>query len=147
MALADLGEKIWRAEVKWSGSLLCHVRLFATVDYTVHGILQARILDWVAVPCSRGSSQPRNRSQVSWIAGGFFTSWATRKTQEWCNFATKPWDDESTGHEGWLGGRRRKKGQKPKRMNVNLENKVHLNLQFCQQSVTCCSFPCYRSPV
>ena len=35
------------------------------VDYTVHGILQARILEWVAVPFSRGSSQPRDRTQVS----------------------------------------------------------------------------------
>ena len=44
------------------------------VDYTVHGILQARILEWVALPCSRGSSQPRDQIQVSCIAGGFFTS-------------------------------------------------------------------------
>ena len=42
------------------------------------GILQARILEWVAVPFSRGSSQPRSRTQVSCIARGFFTSWATR---------------------------------------------------------------------
>ena len=44
------------------------------MDYTVHGILQARILEWVAFPFSRGSSQPRDRSQVSHIAGKFFTS-------------------------------------------------------------------------
>ena len=43
-------------------------------DYTVHGILQARILEWVAFPFSRGSSQPRDRTQVSHIAGGFYTS-------------------------------------------------------------------------
>ena len=42
------------------------------MDYTVHGILQARILEWVAFPFSRRSSQPRNRTQVSHIAGGFF---------------------------------------------------------------------------
>jgi len=52
-------------------------------DYTVHGILQARILEWVAVPFSRGSSQPRDRSQVSHIVGRFFTSWATREAQEY----------------------------------------------------------------
>ena len=40
---------------------------------SVHGILQARILEWVAIPFSRGSSQPRDRTQVSHIAGGFFT--------------------------------------------------------------------------
>ena len=51
------------------------------MDYRVHGILQARILQWVAVPFSRGSSQPRGRTQVSHIADGFFTSWATREAQ------------------------------------------------------------------
>ena len=44
------------------------------VDYTVHGILQARILEWIAFPFSRGSSQPRGRTQVSCIAGRLFTS-------------------------------------------------------------------------
>ena len=46
---------------------------------SVHGISQARTLKWVAISCSRGSSQPRDRTQVSCIAGGFFASWATRK--------------------------------------------------------------------
>ena len=50
------------------------------MDYTVHGILQARILEWIAMSFSRGSSQPRDRIQVSRIAGGFLTSWATRET-------------------------------------------------------------------
>ena len=44
------------------------------MGYTVHGILQARILQWVAFPFSRGSSQPGDRTQVSSIAGGYFTS-------------------------------------------------------------------------
>ena len=44
------------------------------MEYTVHGILQARILEWVAFPFSRGSFQPRDRTQVSHIACGFFTS-------------------------------------------------------------------------
>ena len=52
------------------------------MDYTAHGIIQARILEWVAIPFSRGSSQSRDRTQVSHIAGGFFTSWATREAQE-----------------------------------------------------------------
>ena len=43
------------------------------MDYTIHGILQARILEWVAVSFSRGSFQPRDRTQVSHIAGRFFT--------------------------------------------------------------------------
>ena len=49
------------------------------MDYTVHGILQARILEWLAFPFSRRSSQPRDQTQVSYIAGGFFTCWATRE--------------------------------------------------------------------
>ena len=48
---------------------------------SVHGILQATILEWVAIPFSRGSSQPKDWTQVSYIAGGFFTSWATREAQ------------------------------------------------------------------
>ena len=62
-------------EVKWK--LLSYVQLFA-----VHWILQARILEWVAFPFSRGSSQPRDQTQVSHITGRFFTSWATREAQE-----------------------------------------------------------------
>ena len=41
---------------------------------SVHGIRQVRILEWVAIPFSRGSSQPRDQTQVSCIAGGFLTS-------------------------------------------------------------------------
>ena len=41
-----------------------------SMDYTLHGILQARILEWVAFPFSRGSSQPRDQAQFSCIAGG-----------------------------------------------------------------------------
>ena len=44
------------------------------MDYIVHGILQARILEWVAFPFSRGSSRPRNPTGVSCIAGVFFTN-------------------------------------------------------------------------
>ena len=44
------------------------------MDYTVHGILQARILEWVAFPFCKGFSQSRDRTQVSRFADGFFTS-------------------------------------------------------------------------
>ena len=47
------------------------------------GILQTRILEWVAFPFSRGSSQPRGQTQVSHIAGGFFTGRAAREAQEY----------------------------------------------------------------
>ena len=62
------GEK----KVKMKLSQLCPT-LFNPMDYAVHGILQARILEWVAFPFSRGSSQPRDRTQVSHTLGGFFT--------------------------------------------------------------------------
>ena len=48
---------------------------------SVHGILQARILEWVAMPFSRGSSQTKDWPKVSCIAGGIFTVWATREAQ------------------------------------------------------------------
>ena len=58
-----------------------------TVDdpmfYTVHGILQARILEGVAFPYSRRSSQPRGQAEASHIEGRFFTSWATMEAKEW----------------------------------------------------------------
>ena len=49
--------------------------------FSVHGILQGRILVWVAIPFSKGSSWPRGWTQVSWITGRFFTDWATREAQ------------------------------------------------------------------
>ena len=67
--------------VKWSETQSC-LTLCDPTDYTVHGILQARILEWVAFPFSRGSSQPMDRTQVSRIAGRFFTSWVIREA---CN--------------------------------------------------------------
>ena len=51
------------------------------MDYTVQGILQAAMLEQVAFPFSRGSSQPRDQTQVSCIVGRFFTSRATREAR------------------------------------------------------------------
>ena len=65
-------------KVKVTQSTLCE-----SMGYTVHGILQARILEWVVFPFSRASSQSRDRTQISHIAGGFFTSWATMEVQEY----------------------------------------------------------------
>ena len=69
--------------IKWSKvkvAQLCPTLCNPTA-YTVHGIFQARILEWVVFSFSRGSSQPRGWSKVSHIAGGFFTSWAIREAQ------------------------------------------------------------------
>ena len=51
--------------------------------FCVHGILQARILEWVAISFSRGSSWPRNQTQVSCIADGLFTNWIIREPYIW----------------------------------------------------------------
>ena len=84
------------------------------VDYSppgssVHGILPAWILEWVAIPFSRGSSQPRDQTQVFCIAGRFFTVWATREatchvaafsedllSTGWKSFHMVPWKDQRT---------------------------------------------------
>ena len=58
---------------KVKGAELCPT-LCNPMDYTLHGILQARLLEWVAVPFSRESSQPWDQTQASRIAGRFFTS-------------------------------------------------------------------------
>ena len=63
--------EMWKSQ---SGVTLCN-----SMDHTFHWILQARILEWVAIPFSRRSSQSRDQSQISHIAGRFFTSWATRE--------------------------------------------------------------------
>ena len=57
--------------------------LCSPMDCTVREILPARILEWVASPFSRGSSQPRDQIQVSCIAGRFFTSWTTKEAQDY----------------------------------------------------------------
>ena len=75
--------------IKWrEWKSLSHVWLFETLFCSaqgnpIHGILQARILEWVAFPFSRGSSLPRDWTQVTQIVGRFFTSWVTRKGQEY----------------------------------------------------------------
>ena len=61
---------------------LSRVWLFATPWTVVHGIFQARILEWVAFPFSRGASQLRDWTQVSHVAGGFCSSWATGEAPE-----------------------------------------------------------------
>ena len=87
----------WRGDgwLKWSEvKSLSRFRLFATswtVAYhgggslhsSIHGNFQARVLEWVAISFSRGSSQPRDQTLVSRIIGRCFTVWATRKVTRW----------------------------------------------------------------
>ena len=74
---------IYHSESESVSYLLC-LTLCATMDCSLpgssaHGILQARILEWVDIPYSRGSAWPRDRIWVSYIAGGFFPLWTTRE--------------------------------------------------------------------
>ena len=67
--LGSWGRGDMKVKVAQSCPALCD-----PVDCTVHGILQARIQEWIAFPFSRGFSQPRDRTQVPCVAGDFFTS-------------------------------------------------------------------------
>ena len=69
----------WVSEVAQSCPTLCHPMDCSPPGSSVHGILQARVLEWVAISFSRGSSQPRDWTQVSSIAGRCFNLWTTRE--------------------------------------------------------------------
>ena len=80
---AEMSFPCWRWKVKVLVTQLCLI-LCDTVDCSppgssVHGLLQARILEWVGIPFSRGSSWLRDGIQVSCIAGRVFTLWVTRE--------------------------------------------------------------------
>ena len=67
----------FRRLVTQSCLTLCNPMDYRPPGSSVHDILQARVLEWVAVSFSRGSSHPRDQTWVSCIAGRFFTNWAT----------------------------------------------------------------------
>ena len=67
------------SEIAQSCPTLCDHMDCSLSGSSVHGIFQARVLEWIAISFSRGSSRPRNRTQVSRIAGRCFTVWATRE--------------------------------------------------------------------
>ena len=87
-----------KRQVRWSGisisfrilcPIICDPMDCSLPGSSVHRILQARILEWVAIPFSQGSSWPRDQTQVSCIADKVFTIWATRKAyhcKEWWLF-------------------------------------------------------------
>ena len=74
----------WKKEKELVAELCLILRdpiYYSLPGFFIHGIFQARILEWVAISFSRGSSWPRDQTQVSCIAGRFFTIWAT--TEAW----------------------------------------------------------------
>ena len=72
----------WMSEYNQSCPTLCNPMDCSLPGFSVHGIFQARVLVWVAISFSRGSSWPRDQTQVSCIAGRCFTLWATREAQK-----------------------------------------------------------------
>ena len=92
LQILEIGKRDLWVSSQWSTVLCLVAQLCLTVcdpmdcsppGSSVHGTLQAGILEWVAIPSSRGSSQPRDQSQVSCTAGRFFTSGATKEAQEY----------------------------------------------------------------
>ena len=96
---------LWRRMVKWvawrpvrkvkvlvalSCLTLCDPMDCSPPGSSVHGILQARKLEWVAIPFSRGSSWPRDPTKVSCIAGKCFTTWATTGHNPFFSMMTAP---------------------------------------------------------
>ena len=69
------------SEVAQSCPTLCDPKDYSLPGSSVHGIFQARVLEWVAIYFSPGSSRPRDRTRVSRILGRRFTVWATREAQ------------------------------------------------------------------
>ena len=89
--------------IQWCPTL-CNPMDYSPPGSSVHGVLQARILEWVTMPSSRGSSWPRDQTRVSCIAHRFFTIWAIRKL--FCSMINKflslnlvVW-----GHDTWNEG-------------------------------------------
>ena len=75
--------------VSQSCPTLCNSMDCSPPGSSIQGILQGRILEWIAIPFSSGSSLPRDRTQVTCIAGKFYTVWATKENclqrlQAWC---------------------------------------------------------------
>ena len=73
IAKTILKQNIARILTHFKNLLFCDPRDCSPTGSSVHGIFQKRILEWVAIPFTRGSSQPRDRTQISCTADGFFT--------------------------------------------------------------------------
>ena len=86
----------WRQVlVTYSCLSLCDSMDYSPLGSSVHGLFQARILEWIDIPFSRVSSWPKDRTCISCIAGRIFTIWAAREALtegrrgcKWCNLAS-----------------------------------------------------------
>ena len=118
--------KVWKppSEVAQSCSTLCDPVDYSLSGSSMHGIFQARVLEWIAISFSRRPSRPRNRSQVSRIAGRRFTMGAIREAQRkqpkcpliderikmWCIYYGRPFSHQNRRkscdlwQHGWTWG-------------------------------------------
>ena len=80
---------------------LCHPMDCSPPGFSVYGILQARIQEWVAIPFSRGSSWSKDWTLVSSIAGGFFIVWVIREAQEYWEWVAYPVSKGSSRPRNW----------------------------------------------
>ena len=101
----SLEDEVRWGEVTQSCPTLCNPMDCSLPGSSIHGIFQARVLEWVAISFSRGSSQPRDQTQVSCIVGRRFTIWATREVfgREGRDNVNCIWPDESHRYEGMKG--------------------------------------------
>ena len=90
------------SEVSQSCLTLCDPMDCSLPGFSVQGIFQAWVLEWIAIFFSWGSSRPRDRTQVSCIAGRCLTLWATRETPEPVQLSSIPSLQISTTGEDWL---------------------------------------------
>ena len=84
--LPDVHKKESESEVSQSYPTLCDSMDCSLSHSSIHGIFQARVLEWVAISFSRGSSQPRDWTWDSRIVGRCFTVWATREVRKGLTF-------------------------------------------------------------
>ena len=68
---------------------LCDPMIYSPPGSSFHGIFQARVSEWVTILFSRGSSWPRDQTQISCVTGRFFTSWTTREAPLWTTYQVK----------------------------------------------------------
>ena len=110
LKLQYFGHRIWRAhwQVVPSCPNLCDPMDCSLPGSSVHGIFQARVLEWVAISFSRGSSWPRDRTRISHIVGRCFTVWVMREElthwkRPWC---WERWraggERDNRGWDGWM---------------------------------------------
>ena len=125
-----------KMKVTQSCPTLCHPMDCSLPGSSIHGILQIRILEWVAIPFSRGSSQPRDWACISCITGRFLTIRATRKDQAchtWFAWAVR-------AQCGWCPSRRRRgRDTDIQRWKQRLRYRScrPRNARYCWQTVSC----------